>query len=140
MITSSRCYGVPDLLRVPNPSSCGWVIAAKGSAENILVFTLRFACTSFSVGPGLATCCNICNGAISEIPWALRKTKCFHFTLLTFLVSHPANMTAALVKPLQPSTAVTASLYTSSYILAASHQTHIYVKPRINQPSALNKI
>ena len=26
MISSCRCYGVPDLLRVPSPSSCGWVL------------------------------------------------------------------------------------------------------------------
>jgi hypothetical protein len=26
MISSCRCCGVPDLLRVPSPSSCGWVL------------------------------------------------------------------------------------------------------------------
>ena len=62
------------------------------------------------------------------MPWALQIIKCFHFKLLVFPVSHPANMTAALVKPLPPSAAVTASLYTFSYILAASYQAHIYVK------------
>jgi hypothetical protein len=47
MITSCRCYGLPDLLRVPSPSSCGWVLTAKGSADTVLVRTLRFARRSF---------------------------------------------------------------------------------------------
>jgi hypothetical protein len=32
-----RCYGVPDLLRVPSTSSCGRVPKAKGSSYTVLV-------------------------------------------------------------------------------------------------------
>jgi hypothetical protein len=34
MIRPRRCYGVPDLLQVPIPSSCGWALNAKGSARH----------------------------------------------------------------------------------------------------------
>ena len=47
-----RCYGVPDLLQVPSPSSCGWVLTAEGSADTVWVSTLRFARGSFPFGPG----------------------------------------------------------------------------------------
>jgi len=51
-----RCYGVPDLLPVPSPSSCGWVLTAKGSADTVWVITLRFARGSFPFGPGFVAC------------------------------------------------------------------------------------
>jgi hypothetical protein len=51
MIRPCRCYGVPDLLQVPSPSSCGWVLTAKGSADTGLGSTLRFARCSSSLGP-----------------------------------------------------------------------------------------
>jgi hypothetical protein len=105
------------------------------------LLTVRFAYPSFSLGPGFVSCCNICNGASSEMVSALHKIQCFLFNLLIFPVSHPANMTAVLGKSLPPSTAVTASLYTSSSILAASHQARIYVKTCIIHPSVdVNKI
>ena len=73
--------------------------------------------------------------------WAVEKIKSFQFKLLIFSVSHPVNSTAALVKPLPPNTAVTASLYTSSSILAASYQAHINVKTCTIQPFVdVNKI
>jgi hypothetical protein len=52
MISSCRCYGVPDLLRVPSPSSCRMGSISKGSADTVLVLTLRFARCSFLVDPG----------------------------------------------------------------------------------------
>ena len=101
--------------------------------------TLRFAWRPFSLGPGFVACCNICNGASSELPWVLQKIKYFRFKLLIFPVYHPAIMTSALVKSLLSSTADAASLYTSSSILAASYQAHIHVKICILQP-LVNKI
>jgi len=47
-----RCCGVPDLMPVPSPSSCGWVLTAKGSADTVWVLTLRFARGSSPFGPG----------------------------------------------------------------------------------------
>ena len=56
MISSCRCYGVPDLLRVPSPSSCRMGPISKGSADTVLVLTLRFARCSFSICPGFEVC------------------------------------------------------------------------------------
>ena len=62
--------------------------------------------------------------------------------MFSFYITHISGFSSSQYEGYfsPPSTAVTASLYTSSYILAASHQAHIYVKPRIIQSSALNKI
>jgi hypothetical protein len=57
MISSCRCYGVPDLLRVPSPSSCGWVLTARGSADTVWFVTLPFARCSSPLGPCFVVCC-----------------------------------------------------------------------------------
>jgi hypothetical protein len=50
MIRPCRCNGVPDLLRVPSPSSCGWVLNLR--VRPTLILTLRFErCSSCHVGP-----------------------------------------------------------------------------------------
>ena len=51
MISSCRCYGVPDLLRVPSPSSCRMGPISKDSADTVLVSTLLLARCSSSLGP-----------------------------------------------------------------------------------------
>ena len=105
----------PILLRI--------FLTAKCSADTVLAsLTVRFARPSFSLGPGFVACCNIRNGASSGMAWALEEIKSFRFKLLIFSVSHPVNTTATSVKPLPPNTAVTASLYTTSSILAASYR------------------
>jgi hypothetical protein len=58
MISSCRCYGVPDLLRVPSPSSCRMGPISKGSADTVLVSTLRFERRSSSVCHGIDVGCH----------------------------------------------------------------------------------
>jgi hypothetical protein len=53
MISSCPRYDIPDLLRVPSPSSCGRVLTTKGSADTVWVLlTLRFARCSSPLDPG----------------------------------------------------------------------------------------